>query len=257
MNGKKKFKVTSKRTIHPSANFAKAVLTVVGKKEETKYVAEDIQKAALIDTNIVIPTDLVSALPNLGQGVGSFQRVGQQVSEVRGKTHFSMSLPYNYAPSSNWVVRIYMLTSKQIKSFNQRGSLAVNTLLDNGDGTTIDWDPGTTQVVTLSQRPLARENFTGKFREFRFAKNSGALNNDASTPPPAPNGAHYATSHQFTWEWKHKGKVLYDEAGNLPTNYNPMFILVSYPVDNYPVTVGPPNCPVLMTIRTEMYYKDT
>lgn len=240
-----------------SSGFAKAVLSVVNRKEETKYRADDIQKTVPVDVNINIPGDLVSPLPNLVEGTGSWQRVGQHITNVRGKTHFNFSIDYNYSASVNWVVRLYMLTSKQVKAYSQISSLSANTLLDNGDGTTIDWIPGSTQVITLSQRPLARENFTGSFRDFKLSKNSGALNGDSSTPPPSPNGGHFASNHQFTWHWKHKGKVMYDENSYLPTNYNPMFILVAFPYDNTPVPVDPATAPVKATIRTEMFYKDS
>jgi len=247
--------IRARRAPKASKAFAKKVLAVVSKTEETKYVAQDIQKAVPIDTYIAINSDLVTPIPVLVEGTGSWQRVGQHIHNVRGKTHFQFSLPYNTAASANWVVRVYMLTSKQVKAFAQVTSLAANTLLDNGDGTTIDWDPSVNQVVTLSQRPLARENFSGTFKEFLLAKNSGSLNGDASTPPPSSNGAHYATQHRFTWKWQHKSKVMYDENSYLPTNYNPMFILVAYPRDGYSV-VSKEASPVVATIRTEMYFKD-
>lgn len=245
-------KIAGKRAAKPT--FAAKVLAVVSKKSETKYVAEDIQKTVPVDTFIAIPSDLTTPLPVLTQGAGSFRRVGQTISNVRGKTHFNFSLPYNYAASSNWIVRVYMLRSRQVKSYPQVGSLPAATLLDNGDGTTLDWDATATQVVTLAQRPLAHENFIGKYKEFKLSKNSGALNGDASTPPPSSNGGHFATNHQFTWNWAYKGNVAYDENSNYPTNVNPLFILVAYPVDNYTVTKEP--SPVIATIRTEMWFKD-
>lgn len=238
-----------------SSSFAKKVLAVVTRKEETKYRADDIQKSVAVDTYIAIPGDLTTPLPNLVEGTGSWQRVGQHINNIRGKTHFNFSLAGSDSASRNWVVRLIMLTSKQVKAYSQVSSLSANTLLDNGDGTTIDWHPGSTQVITLAQRPLARENFTGSFRDFKLSKNSGSLNGDASTPPPSPNGGHFATNHQFTWHWKHEGKVMYDENSFLPTNYNPMFILVAFPYDGTAVTEETAS-PVIATIRTEMYYKD-
>lgn len=243
------------KTAKPGKQFARKVLAVVEKKIETKYVADDIQKAVPVDCNIVIPADLVFAAPSLTEGVGSWQRVGQRISNIRGKTHFNFSIPYNYSASTNWVVRVYMLTSRQVKSFAQVSALPANSLLDNGNGTTEDWNPGTTQVVTLSQRPLSRENFSGKFRDFKLTKNSGSLNGDTSTLPPSSNGGHHPSDRQYTWNWSHKGTVQYDENGNVPTNFNPMFILVAFPYDNTPVPESLVS-PVNATIRTEMYYKD-
>lgn len=237
----------------PTKAFAKKVMAVVNKEEETKYRADDVQKSQDVGVGLAVPTDLVSALPTLSQGVGSFQRVGQQIDNVRGKTHFSFSIPSSYAATTNWVVRVIMVSSRQVKSFAQIGSLAAGTLLDNGDGTTLDWNAGTTQVITLSQRPLANENFKGSFREFRLSKNSGQLNGDTSTPPPSANGGHFPSNAAFTWNWKHKGKLMYDETATRPNNYNPMFLLVAYPLDYS--AIGE-QAPIKATIRTEMYYKD-
>lgn len=246
-------RLRAKRATKPTRAFAKKVMAVVNKEEETKYRADDIQKSQDLGVGLAVPTDLVSALPTLNQGVGSFQRVGQQIDNVRGKTHFSFSIPSSYSATTNWVVRVIMLTSRQVKSYAQIGSLAAGTLLDNGDGTTLDWNAGVTQVITLAQRPLANENFGGSFREFRLSKNSGQLNGDTSTPPPSSNGGHFPSNAGFTWHWKHKGKLMYDETSVRPNNYNPMFMLVAYPLDYS--TIGE-QAPIKATIRTEMYYKD-
>lgn len=241
------------KTAKPGKQFAKKVMAVVNKASETKYVANDIQKTVPVDTYISIPSDLTTVMPVLQEGAGSWERVGNRINNVRGRTHFNFSIPYNTSSAFNWVVRLYMLTSKQSKAYPP-SSLLANTLLDDGNGTTIDWDPTVTQVVTLSQRPLANENFSGKFKDFKLSKNSGSLNNDASTPPPSANGGHFPSNRQFTWNWSHKSALIYDEAGSYPTNFNPMFILVAFPYDNTTVTKEP--TPILATIRTEMYYKD-
>ena len=198
---------------------------------------------------------MIPALPKLQEGTGSFQRVGQRISNLRGKTHFHFYLPYNASASQNWIVRLYMLSSVQIKAHSALPALNPNTLLDKGDGTTVDWDPTVNQVITLSQLPLARENFRGSFKEFRLSKNSGALNGDASTPPPSPNGGHFATYHDFTWHWKHSGQVMYDENAVYPNNYCPLWAVVAYSPDDYPLTIEA--TPVKFTSRTEMYYKDS
>lgn len=246
------------RAARISKGMAKAIKQIVVKvegKSERKYVAEQLQKAVQVDTYIALPGDAVTVLPPLLQGSGSFQRDGQLVSNISGATHFNFSLPYNYAASSNWVVRLYMLQAKAIRSATNLVSLIAGTLLDPGNGTTKDWDPTVDQVVELSQTALSRENYTGSYRDFKLSKNSGSLNGDASTPPPSPNGGHFATNHQFTWKWKHQGALKYDENSQYPTNYAPFFILVAFPYDNFGVTKEP--SPVIATIRTEMYYTDT
>lgn len=250
-------KTTTTRPARLSKPMALAVKRLVSGSAETKYVAAQLQKAIPVDTFISInpTTDLVSAIPPCVEGVGSFQRVGQRISNIVGRTHFHFSLPYNYGASSNWIVRVYMLTSVLVKGFDGVPALSANTLLDKGDGTTSDWDPTTDQVIELSQRPLSNENFRGHFKEFRLSKNSGALNGDSSTPPPSPNGGHYSTYHNFIWNWKHTGAVKYRESlDGTPENFNPMFTLVAYPPDNFAITKDP--SPVLATIRTEMHFKD-
>jgi len=251
------------RKVVRKARLSKAVTKAVKKividtagTPEQKYVADQEREALNVPVSVAIPSSLVSALPPLSEGMGSYQRVGQRVSKVRGATHFSFSLNNAYLGSANWAVRVYMLTSKQVKSYTKISSLSAGSLLDRGDGTTNDWNPAGSNIVLLSQLPLARENFSGSYKEFKFAKNSGGMNNDTSTPPPSSNGGCYSTNHQFTWHWKHK-QIKYDETlETRPTQYNPMFLIVAYVYDNYDISADGFICPVIATIRRDMYFVD-
>jgi len=251
-------------------NQKKEVIKLVHGAGETKYVVSDTIGQKVNDpvgTQINLPLSLNNPVPFLKQGVQNHQRVGTKVTNVRGRTHFSFSLAHEVVSSANWGVKIFMLTSKQAKSYNvltaittaPASNFTTGTLLDVGNQTTTDWVSATYNVVQMSMMPLSHEDWRGKTKTIKLSKNSGAMNNDASTPPPSPNSGHFATNYQFTWNWKHK-TLLYDDAtagADLPTNFAPAYVLVAFPYDGYDINVGPIlNSPVRVNVRNEMYYKD-
>lgn len=248
-----------------TSNQKKAVKQIVKASAETKYVVSDTIGSLILQevpTGITVPTSFYNPVPLLGQGSASNERDGQKITNVRGRTHFLFTINDKVLASINWEVKLFMLTAKEAKSWNAvQSSGTANTLLDKGNATTTDWDPLSFNVVQLSMMPLSHEDFRGKTKTFRLSKNSGAMNADSATPPPSPNGGHYATSHRFTWNWKHK-TLLYDDqtaglSANLPTNYAPFWVAVAYPVDGYNITAeGAITKPILMTVRNEMYFKD-
>lgn len=256
----KKSKAVSKSL---TKNQKKAVVAIVRGQGETKYVVSDTLgqlNLQPVPYQINSPASFYNPVPLLKQGTQSNQRIGQKITQVRGRTHFLFSINQNMAASINWEVKLFMLTNKQAKSWNAiQNSVDANTLLDVGNQTTTDWVLPTYNVVQLSNMPLSHEDWKGKTRTFRLAKNSGLMNADTATPPPSPNGSTYPQSVRFTWNWKHN-TFLYDDDSaldGLPTNYAPVWVAVGYPVDGYDITAdGAIKTPIVMTVRNEMYYKD-
>lgn len=234
---------------------------IIAVSPETKYVVSNTagENGTAIDTFLSVPSDLINALPDLVEGTQSNQRTGQKINHVYARVHFSFSINDAYASSANWAVRLYMLTSKQAKAYRLIQQLQSSTLLDVGNQSTIDWAPASMNVVQLSMMPLSKEDFSGKWKDFYFSKNSGKMNGDASTPPPSPNGGHYGTHHRFTWNIKHKGALKYDDTNvsGQCTNFAPVWALVAYPLDGTNVTQDPfVTAPINYNVRTEMYFKD-
>lgn len=233
--------------------FTNAVLSIVNKKEETKYVAFQPQPPATgVIATITTPANLVQYLPPVVQGIQSNQRIGTKISNVKGRVDFQffvIGAPGVQFPTEDMIIRIYKLSAKAVKSYSQMAGLTAATLLDNGNQTTTDWSAAG-QAIYYSQLPLSHEDFTGSFHEIRLRKNQGQPTNDLG-PGQAPNTYGYP-SKKYSFTWKHKGNLLYDDTGvNTPTNYAPLYAVVGYNPDNTPFSGL-----CQYTTRSHMWYKD-
>lgn len=231
-------------------------------KSERKYVADGtLLDQYIVATSLSTPVDLWPALPGLGQGMGSFQRIGDSIRNAVCSVKFTFSFQENYTPSGNWRIKIFHGTAKSIKNLALLGNLDAGNLLDKGDGTTTDWVPTATNVVQLSQMPVSNEDYTFQTREFTLVKNNGGLNADATAGAPASaNGGFTKTGFSYTWRFAHKGILRYEttqiDPQKFPTNWAPMFGFVAYPIDGYNI-VEVAQAPILVTTRQEMYYHDS
>lgn len=250
----------------------KEVKILVKKPAELKYAVSDrygvkswdiVYGSIVVGPPVALCQNLYAAMPDIIRGVDSNQRIGNKISSVHGKTHFSFCFDplYGAALSTNdWYVRIFMLKSRQVKFSPSFNALQSNTLLDLGSSQTLDWRPngqttggGPASYNILAMMPISKENFTGHYKTFRMSKNQGLVNRDATGGQTTNLSAHNVVN--FTWNWSHAGNVLYDDNQAQPSNFAPFFTYVAYPVDTY----GGANIDttgILATVRTEVYYKD-
>lgn len=241
------------RAAKPTKAFAKKVMAVVNRREETKYVATQLG-GANIPSTLVVPGNLVPMLPRVAQGVGSFQRIGQKINMAHGRVDFQFYLipaaGAQYPTQDVWV-KVFILNSKQAKSYAQVATLQPNTLLDQGDGTTTDWsviaNAGAYQFM-----PLSSEDFSGYVKTIKLTKNQGQPNADLNTSN-APN-TYGRVGAVCSFTWKHKSTLIYDEApgaANYPTNYAPVYAICAMNSDQTPYQ-GLVDCQT----RLHMWYKD-
>jgi len=187
------------------------------------------------------------------QGTGSFQRIGEKISNVSGRTLFSFTLDQGNAVSQDLFVRIYYGTSKSARNPTAIGALAAGSLLDNGDGTSKDWLPlSGTNALQLAQQPVQKEAWTLRHKTMKFLKNPGTLNNEATLTSPNIN----KDTYQFIWRWNRKSNSLFQTTGDTtsPTNYCPVYAIVAWYADG--TTSTPVNLPVFCTIRSEVRFHD-
>lgn len=241
--------------------FAKMVLAVVNRKEETKYAARDFGAQVATDT-LVIPSSLQFACPKVSQGIGSNQRIGQKIAQAHGRVDFQFyfvptSVPPapGNAPTQDIYVKIFKVNSKIVKSYPQMTSLSANTLLDVGNQTSCDWNV-TQPTQACAQMPLSHEDFSGLVHTMRLTKNQGFPNND-NTGTNSPNTFGHP-ANRYSYSWKHKGNLLYDDTNSdFPTNYAPCFMIVVMNTDGTPVIPpGGGNNPVQYYTRSHIWYKD-
>lgn len=233
--------------------FTNAVLAIVNKKEETKYVAsEPVLPATGIISTITLPAGLVPYIPPVVQGVASNQRIGQKISNVHGRVDFQFYLIPNVGakyPTEDIMIKLFKLTSKAVKSYQQISAIQAGTLLDIGSQASTDWT-NPAFAISYSQMPISREDFSGSTHTIRMRKNQGTPSGDLGSSQSPNTYGYGAKSYSFTW--KHKGNLLYDDTGiNNPTNYAPIYAVVAYNPDN---TLYDGLCQY--TCRSHMWFKD-
>jgi len=275
----------------PTARRAAKSLTKLQKMEvkklvaqplETKYVAEPtkvfVSSGVIGDvTGYTVLANIVSGGPNItawnlipncpqatvsglaGQVVsGGNQRQGNKVTDVTFKTDFQFYINnLSGFPSIDATVKLFICRARQIKSNYNLTSLSPGTLLDAGNGTSIDWSVAAANDALLNAMlPINKEAFTVlKAKTFRIVKNQEA-NSSGTGTTGAPN-LDTPSIRTFSYTHKHKSALHYlddNVAGNfdLPTNFNYFAFCVVYESQ-----IGnlPPNS-VLCNARNHMWYKD-
>lgn len=241
----------------PKKSLVKVVKGIVSKAAETKYVSQlAISDKAVSNTlTTTAGGNLVKAMPTLAEGTADFQRVGAKVNNVRGACHFQFWIDKDQSTTcENLRVKIFMLSSRQIRAYSQLSSLPGSNLLDNGDGSTTDWSvgiPGAPLHYALQR--LTKESWRGKTKTISLIKNIGNPNGPATNVvQPNTYGKVLVT---YTWRWKHKGNLQYTSlaSDNYPTNFAPLFGVVGYTADS---STDLPVNSIFYNMRTEMFYKD-
>jgi len=230
--------------------FAKRVLAVVNRKEETKYIANGLDLFEPLAT-ITIPGGLSSMIPILAQGVQSNQRIGQKIANAHGRVDFTFFLnpgtSSDNTASQDVKIRVYELKSKSVKNYALVSSLEANTLLDQGNQSTVDW--GTTlNTLQYAQMPLSKEDWVGHFTTVHLRRNFGLAN--GGTESSVLTYGQIGGSCSLTW--KHSGNIVYNDANDqYPSNFAPLYAMVAYNADGSKY-----NGQVQVYIRRHMWYKD-
>jgi len=245
-----------------------AIQKVVNRNIETKYatlVRVDQQIANTLRTKFTGATislnSLQSAMPPVGLGSQSNDQSGTRIKAVSLRTIVSINLTKDNLSTQDMFVRVFFLTSRNVKSYSVATSLAGGNLLRTGSATEEDWIPGGTTVTdprALAHLNINRNAWQGSFKTFRLSKNQGPLNNGGTAGTVAVLGSGNA-SHTFAHDWKIQNKVLkYDESDNssYPENFMPFIGFIAWYPDG--TSVGQPDntMPVNFTYTSHLYYKD-
>jgi len=140
-------------------------LRTVGIKPETKYVGARVVAANF--NRFITNADLYPVCPGVSQGVGDYQRLGTKIRGkylyIRGTVTLSDDMNTNSGSFANQalgpiVVRLLILSSKNIKSNSNIGSVQLGQLLDDriGTGATRSFNGDTFDLYA----PLNKDMFT-------------------------------------------------------------------------------------------------
>jgi len=245
------------------------VKALVAEPIETKYVASTVRAsggtpafAFGVLQQIISGTAVQQAwnlLPDLAQGVEGHQRIGNRISDVTLKSSWQFYINPNLAgnPTVDATVKVFILKSKTAKSFDALSAVQADSLLDAGNGSSIDWlPPNPTQAKYLDTFPVNKEQFKVlKIHKFRLCKNQDSPTNGTGSAATPNMTAHQ--SKDFVHTYTKKGVVSYPDStltGSLqPTNLTYFAYVVMYDTNAF---TGLPFGTILCNARAQMYYKD-
>jgi len=240
--------------------FAKKVMSVVKRNEETKYVAETITQVPggpptfLVPSFQVAPLNLSRMIPNLTQGPGEHQRIGDVVSPTRINCMWNLFLG-NSGNAVDITLNIVIVSVKGANSQLALPGIPVGQFLKVGDGTNTDPN-GFTPVQFLTEVNYYKVNSDQytlhKWIKRRIVKGYG-LQNVLPAPIPgasSPVADQGVVSIKYTWK---PPKLKYNLAADItPTNHYPCYLIWATNNDGTALT-GDTN----FNCRSEMFFKDS
>jgi len=237
----------------------KAVERIVKGDFETKYIAETLVNSqnfnsGIGSTNPLVPNEMYRCIPTVEQQPSSagksYTRLGKVIEPTSCKVHFRFTFDPRDANARDVRVVLYMLDSKTSRAY-QSGSPAQGfptTFLDNGDGTNVrfqgTWLDSTKPIDKDGWRLLHKKVFT-------LRKGMGLLNdNTASTS----QGAYHIK--ELTLKVKLPKKLQYEEQATTPAHYAPVWCAAYYYPDSTAPDLDLTSGVMVVSARTELYFKD-
>jgi len=235
--------------------FSKKVLAVLQKSEETKYVAESIIQASVVGQASATPGGFFRMIPNLGQGVQTNQRLGDQVAPQRLINRFIFNFPSDLQNNQDIIVNLWIVKVKGAGSQTAVAATIPGQFLRVGNGNNTDPtdanQPNMLQLV--STYPLNTDQYTKlKHYRFRMRRGIGLPTNTNTASEVAPTGVGRTDMFKtITYSCKPPG-FKYSSAGfTTPSNFYPVALVYATNVDGsaYGDTLR-------MSINSQLFYKD-
>jgi len=209
-------------------------------------------------------SQIFAAIPQMGQGVDSYNRIGDRVTPTKAKVDMTFSLiGVGDSHSYDINVHVWVLRATAVGTLDNFSSIPITQLLDNGRGGDQQFDGS----QLTEQLPLNRKLFHQiHHRSFRMCKVDGVIGpqgsprGGATQSGPGPQTSMVRLSLNIPV----KHKLIYDTASTLyPNNYAP-FIVVGYSTNDQ--STGGTSSPsslydnggtVMCIARTHLWYKDS
>lgn len=235
--------------------FAKKVLRVVAKKEETKYISQQLQQTVAMGQALITPAGLFNCLTPVTQGVGDFQRIGEKIQPVKAAVDFSFHWTNEQSNNQDVIVNLWIVKAKGADSRAALPSVPVGTFLNVGNGQNRDPDDAN-QPLMLTQvqhMPLNSDQWTKlKHYRFRMRRGTGAQANQGPATIVAPTGVPASEDFKLIrYTWKPPALKYNTNADQFPTSH--------YPVYGYYVTNADGSAygdTLHISTRTHLYFKD-
>lgn len=241
-----------------NANFAKKVMNVVNRRQETKYVAETVTivpggpSSTQIPSTQVTPGNLQRMIPNLTQGVDDHQRIGDSVVPTRCNAAWTVFLNDFTTDVIDVTLNIVIVTVKGSGNQAALANTPVGQFLRMGNGNNTD-PTGFTPIQMLTEvnrYPVNSDTYTlKKWIKRRFCKGAGPVQGvgAGNTSPTAGQGAMVI---RHTWK---PPKLKYSNAADTqPNNHYPVYLIWATS-NNATALTGD----LAYNLRAEMFYKDS
>jgi len=235
--------------------FAKKVLNVVNKKEETKYVASQLQQQVPMGQALVTPAGFFNCLQAVTQGVGDYQRIGEKIMPVKAAIDFSFNWNNDNSNNQDVVVNLWIVLAKGANSRIALPTVPVGQMLQVGNGTNRDPDDGNQPLMLtqINHMPLNKDQYTQlRHYRFRMRRGAGAQANQGPATIVAPTGVPAGEDQRYiryTWT---PPQLKYNTAADAyPTSH--------YPVYGYYVTNADGSAygdTLHISTRTHLWFKD-
>lgn len=235
--------------------FAKKVLAVVNRKEETKFSGDLSVDRTAIGQAATTPADFDRILAKVSQGVSEHQRVGDRITPVVAHANFQFWFPATNSNNQDAIVNLWIVNAKGASTQNTLNQIPPGQFLQVGDGTNTDPNnPDQTLMISrFQQYPLNRDQYTLlKHYKFTMRKGIGNMANQNTgaevTPTGVPNNEQY---RQIRYSWKPPTLKYDTDADTLPTNHYPVALIYATNADGsaYGDTIA-------YNLNTQLYFKD-
>jgi len=203
------------------------VLAIVAKKEETKYVSQQLQQQVPMGQALITPAGFFNCLASLTQGVGDYQRIGEKVSPVRACVDFSFNWNNDNSNNQDVVVNLWIVIAKGANSRVALPSVPIGEFLQVGNGTNRDPDDGNQPLMLtqINHMPLNKDQYTGlRHYRFRMRRGVGAQANQGPATITAPTGVTAGEDQKYIrYSWKPPTLKYNTSADAFPTSHYPVY----------------------------------
>ena len=253
---------------------AKLVTRIVARQQETKYVSEYLRVPngssvlqpptvpgfglTTFTSAITGSGELYACLPQLTEGAGSFQRVGDKIHPVSCRVDLLLECGgYQNLNTFDITAHIFVISCKAVKSLANYSAIPTVDLLRQGNGTTAPFD-GTIQNLLLPFNTT--EYVLHSHQTVHFNKSDGETNGalDSSGVPNRPTQGGVIGLYKRSVKISLPKVLTYNtDAAVYPNNSAPVLCIGWVRNDDKGTTAPSPQRPIGVLARTHMWFKDT
>lgn len=247
----------------PSKSLQEQIQAVVQGKQETKLriaapfnynSGATLEDFTQFSTAITGTGELYALIPPVTTGDDDYQRIGNQLQPVSLKVKIQCAL--GALASSSVYVDFWFLHSKNIKDAKHTAQVAIQKLLNDGNGQNVPYD-GTSYTAML---PLNKTEFTLiTHKRILLKKPYGdpqGLYSGAGAPPNSVDSL-AANTKTLSVNINLPKNLTYEQKTDyVPSNTFPFMAVGFTATDQFGGTALTPTLPIYVQAQSQLYYKD-